>query len=436
MVKNHSLMASVKFLLRNKKATKFVTIYYAVNLSAKSRVRGATKLKIHPKYWNDEKGEIRNMSDVSDIKDDLNLKLIVFKKFILKKINEYDFYDTAEIEIQLKKDIDIYFGKTLKVKKLDFYTFSKQFIEQSKNRIIDNSGRTLSNRTIKEYERTLNLLKDFEKKHHYPIFFESINMDFYALFIDYLENLDFSLNTIGKFIKQLKVFMNAATEENLNTNLSFKSRRFIKPTSKSTQIYLNENELKKIIELDYTDDSKTDNARNLFIIGAYTGLRVSDFNGLTKNNIVENNGKRFFKITVKKTGKYLPIPIHPEVEKILMKNDGNPPKRMPEQHINLALKEIGIKAELNDEIVIKKIKGGKEIIEEKKKHELITNHTARRSFCTNAYFAGMPTLDIMAISGHTSEKVFLDYIKITADERALKISENSFFNISPKIKND
>jgi hypothetical protein len=32
--------------------------------------------------------------------------------------------------------------------------------------------------------------------------------------------------------------------------------------------------------------------------------------------------------------------------------------------------------------------------------------------------------------------VFLDYIKITADERALKISENSFFNISPKIKND
>ena len=427
MVKNHFLMASVKFLLRNKKATKFVTIYYAVNLSAKSRVRGATKLKIHPKYWDDENQRVRNMSDVSEIKDNLNFKLTDFKKFILKTINDYDFYDTSEIEIQLKKDINIFFGKTTKEKKLNFYTFSDQFINQSKNRIIDNTGRTLSNRTIKEYERTLDLLKDFEKIHRYPISFESINMDFYGLFIDYLENLDFSLNTIGKFIKQLKVFMNAALEENLHTNISFKSRRFIKPSSKSTQIYLNEKELKKIIDIDYNEDPKRDNARNLFLIGAYTGLRVSDFNGLSKSNIHEIDGKRFFKVIVKKTGKYLPIPIHPVVEKILEKNNGNLPKYMPEQHINLELKKIGAKAKLNDNVVIKKVKGGKEITEHKKKYELIGNHTGRRSFCTNAYFAGMPTLDIMAISGHTSEKVFLDYLKITADERALKISENSFF---------
>ena len=423
-------MASVRFLLRNKKATKFVTIYYAVNLAATNRVRGATKLKIHPKYWNHEKGEVRNMSEVSEIKDNLNLKLTSFKKFVLKKISEYDFYENSEVEKQLKKDIDTYFGKTTVKKKIDFYTFSYQFIEQSKNRIVDNTGRTLSNRTIKEYERTLDLFKDFEKKYHYPISFESIDMDFYALFIEYLESLDFSLNTMGKFIKQVKVFMNAATEENLNTNLSFKSRRFTKPTAKSTQIYLNEKELQKILKLDYSVDPKMDNARNLFIVGAYTGLRVSDFNGLSKNNIVENNGKRFFRVIVKKTGKYLPIPIHPEVEKILTKNDGNPPQRMPEQHINLALKKIGEKAKLNDKITITKVKGGKEITDIKNKYDMISNHTARRSFCTNAYLAGMPTLDIMAISGHTSEKVFLNYIKITDDERALKISENSFFNKS------
>ena len=100
---------------------------------------------------------------------------------------------------------------------------------------------------------------------------------------------------------------------------------------------------------------------------------------------------------------------------------------MPAQYINLELKKIGAKAKLNDTITIKKIKGGKEVIEDKKKHEMITSHSSRRSFCTNAYFAGMPMLDIMSISGHTSEKVFLDYIKVTADERALKISENSFF---------
>ncbi|MCH3881714.1 site-specific integrase [Tenacibaculum aquimarinum] len=422
-------MASVKFLLRNKKATKSVTIYYAVNLAAKSRIRGATKLKIHPRYWDDRNQKVRNMSDVSNIKDNINKKLSDFKSFILKKITEYNSYENAEIELQLKKDINIYFGKKTIEKKLTLYTFSRQFIDQSKNRIIDSTGRTLSIRTINEYERTIDLLKDFEKKYNYSISFESINMDFYGLFIEYLEGLDFSLNTIGKFIKQLKVFMNAATEENLNTNLSFQSKRFIKPSAKSTQVYLNEVELKKIIDIDYSDNPTHNNARDLFIIGAYTGLRVSDFNGLTKNNIHESNGKRFFRVIVKKTGKYLPIPIHPIVENILEKNDGNPPKRMPEQHINLALKKIAAKAKLNEEITITKTKGGKEITETKKKHQLISNHTSRRSFCTNAYFAGMPTLDIMAISGHTSEKVFLNYIRITEDERALKISENSFFKV-------
>ncbi|MBG7611046.1 site-specific integrase [Polaribacter sp. BAL334] len=420
-------MASVKFLLRNKKATKFVTIYFAINLSAKTRIRGATKLKIHPKFWDDANQKVRNMADVSDMKDNINKKLSDFKSFVLKKISDYNTFEILEIEQELKKDIDIYFGKNLKEEKLTFYTFATQYIEQSKNRVIDNTGRKLSVRTINEYNRTIELLKDFEKNCNYRISFDSINMDFYNLFIEYLEGRDFSLNTMGKFIKQLKVFMNAATEENLNTNLSFRSRRFIKPSAKSTQIYLNQTELKKIIDLDLNTDAKRDNARNLFLIGAYTGLRVSDFNRLTKSNIQEINGKRFFKIIVNKTGKYLPIPIHPIVEKILEKNNGDLPKYMPEQTINLELKEIGKDAKLFDIVVVKKIKGGKEIIEDKKKHELISNHTARRSFCTNAYLAGMAKLDIMAISGHTSEKVFLDYIKITADERALKIAESSFF---------
>lgn len=427
-------MSSVKFLLRNKKATKFVSIYYAINLSSKKRLRGATKLKIHPKYWDDEKQKVRNMIDVSDIKDDINKHLSDFKSFIIKCLSSYEFYETTKIEKELKKDIDIYFGKTTTEEKLTFYTFSEKFIEQSRNRKINNTGRIISIRTIKEYERTLNLLRDFEKKYKYRISFETIDMNFYGLFVEYLESLDFSLNTIGKFIKQIKVFMNAATEENLNTNLSFKNRRFVKPTATSTQIYLTENELKRIIDLKLSNKPRLNNARNLFIIGAYTGLRVSDFNGLSKENIKESNGKRFFKITVKKTGKYLPIPIHPEVEKILNNNNCLLPKKMPEQHINVALKEIGKLAKIDEVIVIEKIKGGKKLTYYKKKYEMICNHSARRSFCTNAYRAGMSSIDIMAISGHTSEKVFLNYIKITADERALKIADNPFFQTKSELK--
>lgn len=72
-------MSSVKFLLRNKKATKFVTIYYSINLSAKNRLRGSTKLKIHPKFWDDKNQKVRNMADVSDIKDNINKNFQILK---------------------------------------------------------------------------------------------------------------------------------------------------------------------------------------------------------------------------------------------------------------------------------------------------------------------------------------------------------------------
>ena len=424
-------MATVKFLLRNKSANKTVTIHYYINLSATNRIRGATGIKIHPNFWDEKNQKVRNKIEVSKIKDQINNKLSQFKAFIFNKLGSYGDNNINKIQALLKEDIAIYFGKYSETttKKLTFYLFCQKFIEQSRNRVVEKTGRPISKRTIKEYERTIKLLKDFEKIEKYFISFQTINLDFYFAFKNYLERLDFSPNTIGKFIKQIKVFMNAATEEGLNSNLSFKNKRFIKTTSKSDQIYLNTDELSKIINLDLTNNLKLQNARDLFIVGAYTGLRVSDYNGLTKENIKTIGEKRFFTLTVKKTDKYLPIPLHPEVEKILKINNGNPPKKMPDQHINKAIKEIGKMAGIDDIITSKITKGGRIINTKRRKYELIVNHTARRSFCTNAYLARMSTLDIMAISGHTSEKTFLNYIKVSADERAIKIAESPFFNL-------
>jgi len=429
-------MASVKFLLRNTTSKKPVSINYYINLSKTNRLRGSTNIKVLEGHWNSTKQEIRDISELSKTRDNLNRKLRKFKSFVLDQISNYETTDLDKIKELLKNDIAIHLGKKKEEteEEITFYTFIDKFIKQSNNRVIEKTGRKLSYRTIQDYTRTLNLLKDFEKERKYPISFETINLDFYYEFKSYLEKLEFSINTIGKFIKILKVFMNTATDMGYNTNLSFKNKHFIKPTTNSYHIYLNVKELNEIIKLDLSKSPKLDNARDLFIIGAYTGLRVSDFNGLTKENIKVNQGKRFFQIIVNKTGKYLPIPLHQEVEKILKKNNGNPPKKMLAQDINDALSKIGKKAKIKEVITINSIKGGKKLTVMKPKYELIKNHTARRSFCTNAYIAGMPTIDIMAISGHSSEKTFLNYIKITADERALKISENPFFKPKSKLK--
>jgi integrase len=155
---------------------------------------------------------------------------------------------------------------------------------------------------------------------------------------------------------------------------------------------------------------------------------VSDFNRLKPSNIIEIDGKQYIKIITEKMQKPVTIPINSMVKSILDKRDGNPPEHMPEQHINYALKKIGRLAKINSKETITRTIGGEKKSETKFKYELITNHTGRRSFCTNAYLSGMPTIDIMAISGHSNEKVFYNYIKVNDLQKAVKIGEHKFFN--------
>lgn len=98
------------------------------------------------------------------------------------------------------------------------------------------------------------------------------------------------------------------------------------------------------------------------------------------------------------------------------------------------IKVVAEKAGITDEVEGAKIKeikvkkNGKESkIHRKKfgkypKHELVTSHICRRSFATNLY-GKIDTLTIMKITGHQTEKQFLDYIKITPKEYAIKLKE-------------
>ena len=56
-------------------------------------------------------------------------------------------------------------------------------------------------------------------------------------------------------------------------------------------------------------------------------------------------------------------------------------------------------------------------------NELISTHTARRSFATNMHLMGISSINIMGITGHRTEKAFMKYIKVTPKEHAVKLME-------------
>jgi len=378
-------MATINFRLKNGKTTdnKEQSIYIRYKYGRLVDYQASTGIKVLPKYWNP------------------------------KRQSHYQAYFKAPQET--KKEVTL-------LSFIDDFINSDEVKHKTKG-------------TIKTYRSALNVLKKFNDE-RYPINFNDIDLQFRLDFIDYCENSNYTPNYIGKLIQILKYFMNEALDKDLHNNTKHKHRKFTKPKAdQAHNIYLTESELSKIYQLDLSNNPKLDLARDLFLVGAHTGLRVSDFNNLKPDDLMEYKGNDYLKVKTSKTDKEVFIPLRSEVKSIFKKYGNRPPHKMPDQHINYKIKDVCQNAGIDEVLHIDQTKGGKKMTLKKFKFELVGTHTARRSFCTNAYLSGMNTLDIMNISGHTSEKTFLNYIKADALQRAHKVADNDFFKPkSSKLK--
>lgn len=268
----------------------------------------------------------------------------------------------------------------------------------------------------REYIVTYRYLKEFTETNG-ELNFEDIDLNFYNNFSSFLRNKGLSVNTIGKKIQTLKIFLNSATEEGKNINLKYKSRNFKTVEEEVDNIYLTKDEIRQFYNYDFSDNPRLEKVRDLFIVGCWTGLRFSDLSQVNKENI---NGK-ILRIRQSKTGRIVNIPIHVQVWSIMKKYNMDLPKLISNQKFNNYLKEAAEIAGLNATFVKTETRYGKKTRTKYSKFEVIGTHTARRSFCTNAYKDNIPTLDIMAISGHKTEKAFLRYIKIDGEEHANRV---------------
>ncbi|WP_437371677.1 tyrosine-type recombinase/integrase [Maribacter litoralis] len=96
--------------------------------------------------------------------------------------------------------------------------------------------------------------------------------------------------------------------------------------------------------------------------------------------------------------------------------------------MNTYLKEVASLSKLKDKVETTITKGGVVKKESIEKYKLVTTHTARRSFATNLFLADVPTISIMKITGHKTEKSFLSYIRVTQEQNADKLLNHPFFN--------
>ncbi len=426
---------NVHFKLKDSHSDKSTLIYLKVYFN-KKRFVYSTREKINPENWNKETQRViiprgdkvrkEQYKAINHTLEDLKGKVEeVFTNCTYNKITPTPDY--------LKKELDKEFKPETQETPTNLFDFIEQIIQESKsgNRTT-RKGKQLSPYTIKGYVTTLNHLRGFKKATHKKIDFDTINMRFYKDFLKYFNDQERSPNSIGKNIKNLKVFLKEATKRGLNTNLIYQDEDFVTLNEETDQIYLNETELLKIYNKDFTKNPRLERVRDLFIIGCYTGLRFADLAQLRQENIIKDGTQ--IKITQQKTGDTVYIPLHWRVGEILNKYEGIPPRAISNQKMNNYLKEMGEDAGITEEVIQTQLKGGLRVDVKRKKHELITVHTARRSFATNMYNQGIPSISIMKITGHRTEKSFLKYIRVTQEEVADRLMEHPFFQPKSNLK--
>ena len=239
-----------------------------------------------------------------------------------------------------------------------------------------NKGDKLSLGTIKTYKNTKAVFEDFLKVNRLSSEGE-VNRDLYYRLVTFLEQKDYSLNYSGKVIKNVKSFLKYLVFTGKLELPSFRSEEWEVMKEDVDDVYLSNEELGKIYFYDLSSvEEKYRIARDLFLISAFTGLRISDNKRLKDENIVEDSGSRFFKIESKKTKTELIIPISNIVEEILSRNNGLP-KSMADQTVNILIKEIGEWVGLDQVVYISRTKGGEKTSVKHMKYELIKTHTAR-----------------------------------------------------------
>jgi integrase len=388
-------------------------------------------ISVNPKNWDDKNQKIKNVIEVRN-RDEVNSKLARLKIEIIDMFN-IDFMNGKIINKQwLEESIAVFFRRPKNEKKLsnlNHQTYLSDFATWWLNNKADKhkvkSNKYMDDKTKAHYERTNELIIEFEKGK--KIALRDISSDIMDAFSQFLFDKKYAYATSSRMVARFKFFCARAEEENLEVNKNYLKSVFIeKEAVEYNHPYLNEEEINILFNKDLSYNDCLENVRDNLIIGLWTGLRISDF--MTHLNI-ENIKDGYIEIKTQKTGTWVAIPIHKQVQEILDKRMGFFPRKISDQKFNEYIKQIGQICDFDEKILgaviyidpVTKIKRKK--VGMYKKYKLMTSHICRRSFATNL-FGKISNNDICALGGWKTEDMMLKYIKKTKRDSAIALKNH------------
>lgn len=404
----YHLMATIKWRLSSRtNADGKSELYLRLTWSKDGRARAGSGIFITATKWSAEREQPKKGIDVEC--KQVTASMSELETQILSELVDAD---PQELGTEwLKRQISRYHHPTIYVGKestnliewIDYYLTIAPNKQQA-------NGRKLTARTLFYYRDTRNkviaFLASIGRK---DIPLAKVDGEFYTSFVAYLQSFNFTNNTIGGVVKYLKVFLNAL-DNGRKQLVDIGKLRVMREDVDN--IYLNEEELQLIHDAELPPH--LDRVRDCFLLLAWTGCRYSDLQQIDKSNI---KGE-VLSFRQHKTNNRVAIPIHPVVREIFEKYNYELPNEISNQKFNDYLKDVARLSGITSTETKTRTEGGKLTTTRSEKWQLVTSHTGRRSFATNMYKRGLPSIMIMSITGHKTESAFLKYIKVRQEEHA------------------
>ncbi|WP_052078047.1 tyrosine-type recombinase/integrase [Porphyromonas gulae] len=238
-------------------------------------------------------------------------------------------------------------------------------------------------------------------------------------FFAYMRQYELRHNTIVKIAQTIVACVNHMRREGIQVGRDYED--FPLKEEEVTTVALSDEEIERVYNLKLSKKSAI--IRDLFVFACETGLRYSDLVALQDDNIQGN----ILTVRTSKTGALVCIPLRRRAREIIARHDGAIRYTDSQTNYNKCVKTLCRRAGITEKVLCEYTVGTRFVRRSVPKYKLVSSHTGRRSFATNAYFAGIPVIRIMLITGHKTEQAFFRYIRVGKKENAKALSGHQFF---------
>lgn len=223
---------------------------------------------------------------------------------------------------------------------------------------------------------------------------EELDRSTLPLYVDYLYSCGLSNTTVAKNISWVRWFLRWCYDKGYTPSADFDRYRpkFKGSDQQREVVYLTEEELRSIIDLDLSTRPALDRTRDVFLFCCFSGLRYSDVAKLRRSDIKGDH----IHVVTKKTDDPLDMELNKFTQAILAKYADRHPDDLAlpiisNQKTNKDIKELAQLAGIDQPVRKVRWVRSERIETVVPKYQLVTSHCGRRTFIVTALYLEIPS---------------------------------------------